>query len=193
MVEAARRMCRCRSFPASTAASRSSPSSPARISTAPASTSSCCRAAAPTSSTSASARAIWSRLVDQYNQTYAGKKGPNPAQTFPRVTLPSSYETGRHVSTRRIVRVTKIFRYQGARRVAGVRRGLQPVQHANLSGYETICWPPDSGSRPPLQQHLRHRRPAIVPVGHAAVVLGRGCASPIRAATVRERLLFSFL
>ena len=50
-------------------------------------------------------------LVNQYNQTYGGKKAPNPAQTFPTITLPQNFDTG-HVFNSQDVRVTKVVRYK---------------------------------------------------------------------------------
>ena len=41
---------------------------------------------------------------------YAGKKGPNPSQVFPTVTLPRNYSLGR-VFNSQDVRVTKTFRF----------------------------------------------------------------------------------
>src|SRR5260370_6894647 len=49
-------------------------------------------------------------LVNQYNQTYGGKKGPNPAQTFPTITLPQNFETG-HIFNSQDLRVTKTFNF----------------------------------------------------------------------------------
>jgi hypothetical protein len=50
-------------------------------------------------------------LVSQYNQTYAGKKSPNPNQTFPYVTLPANYGLGRNFNSQDL-RLTKLFRWR---------------------------------------------------------------------------------
>src|SRR4030095_16971731 len=50
-------------------------------------------------------------LVNQYNQTYGGKKAPNPAQVFPTITLPQDFETG-HIFNSQDLRVTKLFRFR---------------------------------------------------------------------------------
>ena len=34
------------------------------------------------------------QLVNRYNQTWAGKPGPNPVQIFPRITLPQHFDMG---------------------------------------------------------------------------------------------------
>ena len=73
-------------------------------------------------------------LVDQYNQTYGGKKGPNPAQTFPRVTLPSQLELGDGFSSQD-VRVTKIFRYRDRVQWQVFGEVFNVLNTANLSGY----------------------------------------------------------
>ncbi|MDP8981884.1 MAG: carboxypeptidase regulatory-like domain-containing protein, partial [Acidobacteriota bacterium] len=51
------------------------------------------------------------KLVNQYNQTYAGKKGPNPGQTFPTITLPANYDFGRNFKSQDL-RLTKFFRWR---------------------------------------------------------------------------------
>jgi len=83
-------------------------------------------------------------LVNQYNQTYAGKKGPNPAQTFPTVTLPQNFSTG-HVFNSQDVRVTKFIKL-GERfqwQVFGEVYNL--LNTANLSGYSDNLLAPDFG------------------------------------------------
>jgi len=55
-------------------------------------------------------KADLARLVNQYNQTYAGKKGPNPSQTFPSVTLPAAYDFGHNFNSQDL-RLTKLFRW----------------------------------------------------------------------------------
>ena len=83
-------------------------------------------------------------LVNQYNQTYAGKKGPNSAQTFPTVTLPQNFSTG-HVFNSQDVRVTKLVKL-GERlqwQVFGEVYNL--LNTANLSGYSDNLLAPDFG------------------------------------------------
>jgi hypothetical protein len=84
------------------------------------------------------------RLVDQYNQTYAGKPAPNPAQTLPRVTLPSSYELG-HVFNSQDVRVTKLFRYRERFEWQVFGEVFNLFNTANLSGYESNLLAPGFG------------------------------------------------
>jgi len=74
------------------------------------------------------------RLVDQYNQTYAGKNGPNPAQTFPRVTLPANFDTG-DVFNSQDVRVTKLFRFHERLEWQVFGEVFNLFNTANLSGY----------------------------------------------------------
>jgi len=51
------------------------------------------------------------RLVNHYNQTYAGKHGPNPAQIFPLITLPQNFDLGRNFDSQDL-RVTKKLRFR---------------------------------------------------------------------------------
>ena len=84
------------------------------------------------------------RLVDQYNQTYAGKPAPNPAQTFPRVTLPSNYDTG-HVFNSQDVRVTKLFHYRERAEWQVFGEVFNLFNTANLSGYQDNLLAPGFG------------------------------------------------
>jgi hypothetical protein len=84
------------------------------------------------------------QLVNQYNQTYAGKKGPNPTQIFPAVTLPQNFSTG-HVFNSQDFRVTKFFKL-GERwnwQVFGEVFNL--LNTANLSGYQDNLLAPGFG------------------------------------------------
>ena len=122
------------------------------------------------------------KLVNQYNQTYGGKKAPNPAQIFPTITLPQNFDTG-HIFNSQDLRVTKLFRYPRAPGMAALRRSLQRAEHRQSQRLRRQ--PAGPGLRPadqPLQQHLRHRRPAQLPVGHADFVLRVGY-NPLRAYT----------
>jgi len=84
------------------------------------------------------------RLVDQYNQTYAGKPGPNPAQTFPRVTLPSQYELGDRFFSQDL-RVTKRFRYKERAEWQIFGEVFNLLNTANLSGYADSLLGPGFG------------------------------------------------
>jgi len=79
-------------------------------------------------------RADLVRLVDQYNQTYAGKPGPNPAQVFPRVGLPSKFDFGRAFASQDL-RVSK--RWRVPERVEWQLLGevFNVFNFANLRGY----------------------------------------------------------
>ena len=83
-------------------------------------------------------------LVDQYNQTYGGKKGPNPAQIFPRVTLPSQFELGDMFNSQDL-RVTKIFRYKERVQWQVFGEVFTLLNTANLSGYVDNLLAPDFG------------------------------------------------
>ena len=111
-------------------------------------------------------------LVNQYNQTYGGKKAPNPAQVFPTITLPQNFETG-HIFNSQDLRVTKLFRFRERLEWQLFGEVFNVLNTANLSGYADNLLAP--GLRPahqPLQQYLRHRRPAQLPARHANLVLG---------------------
>ncbi|MBS1857593.1 MAG: TonB-dependent receptor [Acidobacteria bacterium] len=84
------------------------------------------------------------QLVNQYNQTYAGKPGPNPVQTFPRITLPSNYELGR-VFNSQDIRVTKFFRYKERLEWQVFGEAFNLFNTANLSGYENNLLAPGFG------------------------------------------------
>jgi Carboxypeptidase regulatory-like domain/TonB-dependent Receptor Plug Domain len=84
------------------------------------------------------------RLVDQYNQTYAGKKGPNPAQTFPRITLPANFDLG-HVFNSQDVRVTKIIRFDEHWNWQVFGEVFNLLNTANLSGYADNLLAPGFG------------------------------------------------
>src|SRR5262249_35518378 len=74
------------------------------------------------------------KLVDQYNQTSAGKPGPKRRQTFPRVTLPSNFDLGDIFSSQDL-RVTKIFRYRERWSLQVFGEVFNLLNTANLSGY----------------------------------------------------------
>ena len=74
----------------------------------------------------------------------AGKKAPNPAQTFPRLTLPSNYELG-HVFNSQDVRVTKLFRYRERLEWQIFGEVFNLFNTANLSGYVDNLLAPSFG------------------------------------------------
>lgn len=75
-------------------------------------------------------------LVNQYNQTYAGKKGPNPSQVFPTVTLPRNYDFGRNFNSQDL-RLTKLFKWKERYEVQVFGEVFNLFNIANLSGYST--------------------------------------------------------
>jgi hypothetical protein len=83
-------------------------------------------------------------LVNQYNQTYAGKKGPNPSQVFPTVTLPQNFSTGR-VFNSQDVRVTKMFKFTERLQLQVFGEVFNLFNTANLSGYENNLLSPEFG------------------------------------------------
>ena len=84
------------------------------------------------------------RLVNQYNQTYGGKKGPNPAQTFPVVTLPQNFSTG-DIFNSQDLRVTKIFKFKERLQWQIFGEVFNIFNTANLSGYENNLLAPGFG------------------------------------------------
>ena len=84
------------------------------------------------------------RLVNQYNQNYAGKKGPNPAQTFPAVTLPQNFSTG-DVFNSQDLRVTKLFKFGERWQWQLFGEVFNLLNTANLSGYENNLLAPGFG------------------------------------------------
>lgn len=84
-------------------------------------------------------------LVNQYNQTYGGKKGPNPAQTFPTVTLPQQFETG-DVFSSQDLRVTKVFRFRERVEWQLFGEVFNVFNIANLSGYADNLLAPSFGN-----------------------------------------------
>ena len=82
--------------------------------------------------------------MNQYNQTYAGRKGPNPAQIFPAVTLPGTFSTGR-VFNSQDVRATKTFRIAERLRWQVFGEVFNLLNTANLSGYQDNLLAPGFG------------------------------------------------
>ena len=76
------------------------------------------------------------RLVNQYNQTYAGKTSPNPNQTFPHITLPGNYNFGHNFNSQD-VRLTKLFRWRERYEFQVFAEGFNIFNISNLTGYDS--------------------------------------------------------
>jgi hypothetical protein len=74
-------------------------------------------------------------LVNQYNQNLAGKKSPNPNQTFPAITLPSNYNFGHNFNSQD-VRLTKLFRWHERFELQIFGEGFNIFNFSNLTGYD---------------------------------------------------------
>lgn len=74
-------------------------------------------------------------LVNQYNQSYAGKAGPNPSQTFPKITLPTNYNFGHNFNSQD-VRLTKIFKWRERFELQVFGEGFNIFNISNLTGYD---------------------------------------------------------
>jgi hypothetical protein len=83
-------------------------------------------------------------LVNRYNQTYAGKAGPNPAQIFPTVTLPQNFSTG-HVFNSQDVRVTKMIKFAERFQWQVLGEVFNLLNTANLTGYSDNLLAPGFG------------------------------------------------
>jgi hypothetical protein len=84
------------------------------------------------------------RLVNQYNQTYAGKPGPNPSQKFPLITLPANYDFGRNFNSQDL-RLTKFFRWRERYELQVFAEGFNIFNIANLGGYSNNLLDPGFG------------------------------------------------
>ena len=84
------------------------------------------------------------RLINQYNQTYAGKKGPNPGQTFPTLTAPQNYDFGRNFNSQDL-RLTKYFSWKERYRLDVFVEGFNIFNIANLGGYSSNLLDPGFG------------------------------------------------
>ena len=84
------------------------------------------------------------QLVNQYNQAFGGKRGPNPAQVFPTVTLPRDFELGRMFNSQDL-RVTKIFRFRERLQWQVFGEVFNVLNIANLSGYVDNLLAPSFG------------------------------------------------
>jgi hypothetical protein len=79
-------------------------------------------------------RADLVRLVDEYNRIYAGKPAPNPAQIFPKLTLPRTFDFGRVLNAQDI-RLTKTFSLGENLKWHLLGEIFNVFNFANLSGY----------------------------------------------------------
>jgi len=84
------------------------------------------------------------QLVNVYDQTYAGKPAPNPAQVFPFVTLPQHFDLGRNFNSQD-VRVTKLFRFKERMEWQIFGEAFNLLNIANLTGYVDNLLAPDFG------------------------------------------------
>lgn len=76
-------------------------------------------------------------LVNQYNSTYAGTKGPIPGQVFPKITLPANYDFGRNFNSQDM-RVSKIINLGTERLTLKVfGEVFNMLNYANLNSYST--------------------------------------------------------
>jgi hypothetical protein len=96
-------------------------------------------------------------LVNQYNQTYAGKKSPNPNQTFPHITLPANYDFGHNFNSQDL-RLTKLFRFHERYELQVLVEGFNIFNISNLTGYSSNLLDPGFG----------------VPTGRAGGTFGTG-------------------
>ena len=84
------------------------------------------------------------QLVNRYNQTWAGKPGPNPVQTFPHVTLPQHFDLGRNFNSQDL-RVTKLFRFRERLEWQIFGEVFNVLNVANLTGYVDNLLAPSFG------------------------------------------------
>jgi hypothetical protein len=84
------------------------------------------------------------QLVSQYNSTYAGKKGPNPNQTFPTVTLPANYDFGHNFNSQDI-RLTKIFKWRERYELNIFGEAFNIFNFSNPTGYSGNLLDPGFG------------------------------------------------
>jgi hypothetical protein len=75
-------------------------------------------------------------LVNQYNQTYAGKAGPNPSQIFPHITLPANYQFGHNFNSQDI-RLTKLFKWRERYELQVFGECFNIFNFSNPTGYDS--------------------------------------------------------
>jgi hypothetical protein len=83
-------------------------------------------------------------LVNQYNQTYAGKKGPNPSQVFPSITLPQNYDFGHNFNSQDL-RLTKLFRWHDRYELQAFAEAFNIFNISNPTGYSNNLLDPGFG------------------------------------------------
>lgn len=88
-------------------------------------------------------RADLARLVDQFNQTYAGKPDPH-ARIIPRVTLPGSYSLD-HGYQSLDLRLSRTFAFREMWRLSLIGEVFNLYNAANLSGYSSDLTSPAFG------------------------------------------------
>ena len=84
------------------------------------------------------------RLVNAYNQTYAGKPGPNKSQTFPAITLPQNYDFGHNFNSQDL-RLTKTFDWRERYHLQIFGEVFNLFNIANLGGYSNNLLNPAFG------------------------------------------------
>jgi len=84
------------------------------------------------------------QLVSQYNTTYAGKKGPNPNQTFPAITLPANYDFGHNFNSQDL-RVTKLFKWRERYELQVFGEAFNIFNFSNPTGYSGNLLDPGFG------------------------------------------------
>jgi hypothetical protein len=84
------------------------------------------------------------QLVSQYNTTYAGKKGPNPNQTFPAITLPANYDFGHNFNSQDI-RLTKLFKWRERYELQVFGEAFNIFNFSNPTGYSGNLLDPGFG------------------------------------------------
>jgi hypothetical protein len=84
------------------------------------------------------------RLINQYNQTYAGKPGPNPNQKFPTIAIPQNYDFGRNFNSQDI-RLTKFFKWRERYELQILGECFNVFNIANLGGYSNNLLNPAFG------------------------------------------------
>jgi hypothetical protein len=82
-----------------------------------------------------SRKADLARLVNQFNQTYAGTLDPH-GRLIPRITLPASYSLD-HNSQALDLRLSRTFVFRERWRLQLIGEGFNLYNAANLSGYGT--------------------------------------------------------
>jgi hypothetical protein len=84
------------------------------------------------------------QLVNRYNQMYAGKPAPNPAQIFPYITLPQKFSFGRNFDSQD-VRVSKRIRIGEHVQWQVFAEIFNILNYSNLSGYDNQLLDPGFG------------------------------------------------